>query len=571
MRGIRILIVFFLVTIPSLRALVGENVCRKEVNYTVTTRETYNEPVVVNTFTWCLQIPPRCPNTRTEIRERTRIKEEVKWKTVDECCEGYKVEPVVKGPGKWFEIDKIDDWEGKCVPSCEKCLAGVCVSPNKCQCEPGYHGDDCTQSCPRGFWGKLCAQECDCERDVTCDPVNGTCHCPLGLLGPRCEEKCPDGQWGRKCESSCVCMDKFTSCDPETGACIFNDDTTDGSLLDWSEELTTEKQLEIINLTIPLVDENGDKIIVSEGSHEEVENDAVTSTVKPSTKTTVVEIRKTSTLTSNYAQARTEDTTKHSSTTSQPVVVLVSVPERRPLERDFPNFPSKDSFLRQIQSKDALITDPSPKIDYVKTNVQKDSAVGASVSLDIALIVVASIVSLGLTSVAVLMILHIRSKLFETIRLSIYDTEKPKGHEPREDVGTLKRISPIVENGGGRGIEAESIGIVVGGGGGIYDGNNVGNGTLTRATVGVNPLFASCSDPATIFTLDNVDSMNTYANGSTTIGLRISANLRDFLEGHYDKPTATLIRLHSAVDTHNEHIYDEIPLQSPPVSLQQSS
>lgn len=46
-------------------------------------------------------------------------------------------------------------------------------------------------------------------------------------------------------------------------------------------------------------------------------------------------------------------------------------------------------------------------------------------SLDIvAIIVVGSIMSLGLTAVVVLALYHMRTKLFESIRLSIYDAEK---------------------------------------------------------------------------------------------------------------------------------------------------
>ncbi|KAK9300113.1 hypothetical protein QLX08_007105 [Tetragonisca angustula] len=52
----------------------ADNVCSRLENYTVTSMETYTEPVVVNTFTWCLQIPPRCPKTRTEMRQRYRVK-----------------------------------------------------------------------------------------------------------------------------------------------------------------------------------------------------------------------------------------------------------------------------------------------------------------------------------------------------------------------------------------------------------------------------------------------------------------------------------------------------------------
>lgn len=51
---------------------------------------------------------------------------------------------------------------------------------------------------------------------------------------------------------------------------------------------------------------------------------------------------------------------------------------------------------------------------------------GHTVPLDVAVaVVIGSIISLGLTTLTVLAILHVRSKLFETIRLSIYDAEKP--------------------------------------------------------------------------------------------------------------------------------------------------
>lgn len=61
---------------------------------------------------------------------------------------------------------------------------------------------------------------------------------------------------------------------------------------------------------------------------------------------------------------------------------------------------------------------------FVRADVQS-----TPIPLDIALIVVASIVSLGLTSVAVVMVLHMRSKLLEAARLSIYEEAKTKSQE----------------------------------------------------------------------------------------------------------------------------------------------
>jgi hypothetical protein len=62
--------------------------------------------------------------------------------------------------------------------------------------------------------------------------------------------------------------------------------------------------------------------------------------------------------------------------------------------------------------------------------------------LDIALIVVAAIVSLGLTSLAVVMVLHMRSKLFETLRLAVYDDAKGRERES----ANAGRMSTIIDS-----------------------------------------------------------------------------------------------------------------------------
>lgn len=57
----------------------------------------------------------------------------MKYKRVPFCCDGYTAK----------ESQGDATAEAKCVPYCEKCLAGVCIAPGKCQCEPGFRGDDC--------------------------------------------------------------------------------------------------------------------------------------------------------------------------------------------------------------------------------------------------------------------------------------------------------------------------------------------------------------------------------------------------------------------------------------------
>lgn len=57
---------------------------------------------------------------------------------------------------------------------------------------------------------------------------------------------------------------------------------------------------------------------------------------------------------------------KNLSTTARPVIVLVSVPERRrDVEKDKQRFATKNAFLRHVENHDESIN--VPNIDYVKT------------------------------------------------------------------------------------------------------------------------------------------------------------------------------------------------------------
>lgn len=501
-------------TVTIAKSLTGDHVCSRLENYTVTSYETYTEPVIVITFTWCLAIPPRCPKTRNELRTRCRVKTEEKLRTVKECCEGYET------------IQGDAETDASCLPFCEKCVAGVCVAPNECQCDPGYHGDDCARACPSGFWGLQCMEVCDCGESGTCDPVNGTCQCSPGLRGPRCEEHCAIGQWGPGCANECTCQNRDNGCDAVTGSCTDDDDvsTVEQTLPVYLQSSTTDRPpqtLEISNTeqtevaTVPRVTTERQ----AEVSTAEIDDDWNDTNYIPET---------TSQATASIAAppqgagvSTNETQLKDASTTARPVIVLVSVPERRrDVEKDRQKFATKNV----------------PNIDYMKTVHKDDIQTPSLIPMDIALIVVAAIVSLGLTSLAVVMILHMRSKLFDTIRLAIYDDEKTKGQE-RESVNG-GRMSAMM------------------------------NATLPPPPTYANPIFAYNAEPETILTVDGIESLNTYANGAATIGLRISGNFRDLLQdGHYDRPSATLIRLqtnHNSMDHNTEHLYDEIPLQTTP-------
>ncbi|XP_011638209.1 laminin subunit beta-1 isoform X1 [Pogonomyrmex barbatus] len=501
-------------------SLTGDHICSRIENYTITSYETYTEPVVVNSFTWCLQIPPRCPKTWTELRQRYRLKTEEKSRTVEACCEGYKMIP--------------DDAEvdARCLPLCEKCVAGVCVAPNECQCDPGYQGDDCANACPSGLWGSQCTKTCDCGETNFCDPVNGTCQCSPGLRGSRCEEHCAIGQWGPDCANECICQNRDNSCDAVTGRCRTDDDassieqtspaylqssTTDR--LPQMPRISNTKRPEVVSVPRETIERQTEDI-----NDNWEERNYISETTSPVTAS----------IAAPPQEAATNETQiKDSSTTARPVIVLVSVPERRKdIEKDKQKFAPKDALLRHVKSNEDV---GMPNVDYVKTVHKDDIQTPTLIPLDIALIVVAAIVSLGLTSLAVIMVLHMRSKLFETIRLAIYDDEKTKSQECENVNGG--RTSTVV------------------------------NATLSPSPIRANPIFAINTEPETIFTVDGIESLNTYANGAATIGLRISGNFRDLLQdSHYDRPSPTLIRLQTNMDHNTEHLYDEIPLQTTPLS-----
>ncbi|KXJ17902.1 Multiple epidermal growth factor-like domains protein 6 [Exaiptasia diaphana] len=111
-------------------------------------------------------------------------------------------------------------WFGKnCQRQCN-CSKDVQCDPvtGSCQCPAGLAGERCDQNCQSGWFGKNCQQQCNCARDVHCDPVNGSCRCPAGRTGERCDQSCQSGWFGKNCQQQCNC-DRDVECDPITGSC----------------------------------------------------------------------------------------------------------------------------------------------------------------------------------------------------------------------------------------------------------------------------------------------------------------------------------------------------------------
>ncbi|XP_046614749.1 uncharacterized protein LOC124302530 isoform X1 [Neodiprion virginianus] len=485
-----------LAALPLANSLSGEHVCNRIENYTLTAKETYTEPVMVQTFTWCLQVPPRCEKTRIEMRERYRIKTNVEQRSISECCEGYVIQ----------ELHGEAEAEPKCIPFCNSCENGLCLAPNFCQCESGYQGDSCAHQCPPGSWGKQCMQQCDCASGESCNPVSGICECPAGWQGPGCKLACPEGRWGLRCESVCNCVEKYPSCDPETGICRFSRIDTPQTAL--PQNWTQGDLFRAIQVS---------GLIQTETSTSPVSGDA-----------------------SEAAKTETGIATRISRTTEHVEENVVAVSE---VSFPLPYFTvaRPEDGLRYANAEDGgsdssstVKKAASPHPGYVKSlqkviflsTEQEDTQSPHDVTL---LIVVGSIVSLCLTTLAALVVFYMRSKLFESIPLSIYSSDKKEASTPEK-----------CDN-------AKSLKIT--------------NTTLPPLPTFVNPVFATNPETALI-TFDASELNKHYDNRTGTISIRVSGNIRDLLESHYDRPPTSTCR-HNALDQNTEHVYDEIPLTVP--------
>ncbi|KAK6036592.1 laminin EGF-like protein [Cooperia oncophora] len=75
--------------------------------------------------------------------------------------------------------------------------APVCIMENTescapdtgyCRCKPGFAGDSCERICSKLFWGRDCANKCECDYNVTseCEPTSGRLCCLPGRTGAKC-------------------------------------------------------------------------------------------------------------------------------------------------------------------------------------------------------------------------------------------------------------------------------------------------------------------------------------------------------------------------------------------------
>ncbi|XP_055363516.1 multiple epidermal growth factor-like domains protein 11 [Betta splendens] len=180
------------------------NVCSHWESYAVTVQESYAHPFDQVYYTRCTDILNWFKCTRHRISYKTAYRRGVRtmYRRRSQCCPGF------------FESADL------CVPLCtEECVHGRCVSPDSCQCEPGWGGPDCSSGCDSDFWGPHCSNRCQCRNGAKCNPITGACVCTDGYQGWRCEELCDPSFYGKDCLLECQCLHGAT-CHHQTGECL---------------------------------------------------------------------------------------------------------------------------------------------------------------------------------------------------------------------------------------------------------------------------------------------------------------------------------------------------------------
>uniref|UniRef100_A0A672RSH4 Platelet endothelial aggregation receptor 1 n=1 Tax=Sinocyclocheilus grahami TaxID=75366 RepID=A0A672RSH4_SINGR len=199
-------------------------------SFTTSVKESYAQPFdQVKYEETCFEPWSANKCTRHRITYKTLYRQVVKmdYRRRYQCCRGF------------YES------RNKCVPRCTKeCVHGRCVAPDRCQCESGWRGEDCSSSCNAQQWGPGCRQRCECQNGGECDVIKGSCQCPAGYTGEHskftiynkvslfefnifssCQEPCPAKSFGQGCLQQCLCG-TGGSCNKITGECVCRDGFT---------------------------------------------------------------------------------------------------------------------------------------------------------------------------------------------------------------------------------------------------------------------------------------------------------------------------------------------------------
>lgn len=126
-----------------------------------------------------------------------------------ECADGF--EPLSASKNGLSNVS-IVDYDKTCIPKCTQgCVRGRCVEPNKCECDFGYVGANCSIQC-------LCNGHSDCKGP---DQLDVCLECKNNTVGAQCEMCAPLFVGDARNNGECVACNDY--CHGHTDLCVERD------------------------------------------------------------------------------------------------------------------------------------------------------------------------------------------------------------------------------------------------------------------------------------------------------------------------------------------------------------
>nr|XP_022345438.1 uncharacterized protein LOC111137988 [Crassostrea virginica] len=71
------------------------------------------------------------------------------------------------------------------------CIDYIQMGDTCVECEPGYHGTNCSSACTQKYYGRLCLERCDCDSEKYCDSIVG-CLCKNNSVNCKDQHQDPE-------------------------------------------------------------------------------------------------------------------------------------------------------------------------------------------------------------------------------------------------------------------------------------------------------------------------------------------------------------------------------------------
>lgn len=129
---------------------------------------------------------------------------------VCECADGYEPLAMSKGANATTMVSL--DLDNTCIPKCSQgCVRGRCVEPDKCVCDFGYVGANCSIQC-------LCNGHSDCKGP---DQLDVCLECKNNTVGNQCDQCAPLYVGNARNNGECVSCTDY--CHGHTDLCVDKD------------------------------------------------------------------------------------------------------------------------------------------------------------------------------------------------------------------------------------------------------------------------------------------------------------------------------------------------------------